>query len=531
MRIPDRKNNMDMIKGGFTRPIKKHAEKPLDDPQDSVVSTPVEHHKINILYTNDLHGKIEASGKETPTLKDDIGGLANLGTAIKQEQDKDPGHTLTLDAGDISTGGPVSDYFKAIPMVEAMNLMGYDAMTVGNHELDAGRIALKNIADKANFPVLSANLIDSTPGKPMKIKPYVLKQVGDIKVGILGLTTPEATSLLNKEDKKNMQFTCAVDTARKMVPEMKEEGADMIIVLSHMGVESDKELAGKIDGIDVIVGGHSHTELHDPVEVAGTTIIQAGTQGKYLGKTEFDVVKENGKTNVKAVNSQLIPIRGDKFKADKSIEKIIKKYSDQLAPIMDRVIAKSPTTLSQRDYHEYMEESALGNLVTDALREKAGSDIFIMSPSSLRDNIKQGDVKVGDIYKLLPFDRKLTTQDMKGEDIRNVLEEMISGPIHGIAVSGMKVAVDLDRPAGEKVITVRMPDGKPLDPDKTYNVGTYDWFADGNGNVHSFKKATNRVDAGDMREALVQSVEEEEVICSALDGRIEDVGNDFMDSL
>lgn len=520
MRIPDRKNDMGMIKDEFSRPIKKHTEKPFTEPEDKVVSTPPEHHKINILYTNDLHGQIEASGKETPTLKDDVGGLANLGTAIKHERDKDPGHTLVLDAGDISTGGPISDYFKAIPMVEAMNLIGYDAMTVGNHDMDAGRIALKNIADKANFSVLSANLIDSSPGEAMKIKPYIIKQVGDIKVGILGLTTPQATSLLSKEDKKNIQFISAVDTARKMVPEMKEKGADMVIILSHMGVKSDKELAKNIDNVDVIVGGHSHTELHDPVKIAGTTIIQAGSQGKYLGKMELDVVRENGKTNIKVVNSQLIPIRGDKFRADKSIKKIIKKYTDQLAPIMNRVIARSPTSLTQRDYHKYVEESPLSNFVTDILRERLGSEIFILSPSSLRDNIKQGEVKVGDIYKLFPFDRKLITQDMKGEDIRNVFEEMISGPVHGISVSGIKVTIDLDRPAGKKVISVKMPDGKPMDPGKTYKVGTIDWFANGNGNVHSFIKAKNRVDTDDMKEALIQSIEEKEVLYSGLDGRV-----------
>jgi len=400
MKIPDRKNNMNTVRDKSSFRRKRHPDKSFVEPEDKVVSSPDLHQKIHILYTNDLHGQIEAKGRDTYTLKDDVGWFAGI--------------------------------------------------------------------------------------------------------------------RLSKEDKKNIHFACTVDTAKRMIPEMKKRGADMIVVLSHMGVESDKELARKVDGLDVIVGGHSHTELHKSIKIAGGTIVHAGSRGEYLGKADINVVRKNGNVRIKSVKSRLIPIKGDKFKRDRTISKLIKKYSDQLAPTMNRIFGMSPDVLAQRDYHEFVEESPLGNFVTDTLRERTGTDMFIISPSSLRSNIGKGKVTVEDIYELFPFDRKLTTMDMKGRDIKKVLEEMISGPVLGIAISGIRVTIDPD----QKVLSVRMPDGSFMDPDKTYRVGTYDWFADGNGGVHSFKKGTNRVDTEDMREALIQSIDGKEILQSSKDGRI-----------
>ncbi|MCD4786421.1 MAG: bifunctional metallophosphatase/5'-nucleotidase [Candidatus Eremiobacteraeota bacterium] len=490
----------------------------IKEPRDTVEKSRSEIHNLTILHTNDMHGHAEAFiNKEVSD--DEIGGLSHLGSAIEKERGKDPENTLLLDAGDISSGGPVSDFYEAIPMVDAMNQIGYDAMTVGNHDLDLGRLALENIAERARFPILSANLIDKTPGDLKKVKPYMFKQVGDLKVGILGLTTPDTATMLVKEDRDKIAFASVEATAKKHIPEMRDDGADLIVVLSHLGIEKDRELAGKVDGIDVIVGGHSHTEMKKFEEVNGTVITQAGGFSMNLGKLDLDVEKTDGKARVVGVKSKLIPINKD-IKPDREVEKIIKAYADKLAPIMERVVGRTETSLTQRDYHIYKEESVLANFATDAIRKKTGADFCILSPSCLRCNINEGEIKVEDIHKVFPWKNKISIVEMKGKDIKNLMEEMLSGPANGLAISGMKLEQDLSKSQGEQIVRAKTLDGESLDPEKTYTVATRDWFADGNVALRSFEKAISRRETEALRDILINEIEEQEVLNVQKDGRI-----------
>lgn len=493
-------------------------ENGIKEPRDTMEKSQGGIHKLTILHTNDMHGHTEAFVDKRVS-KGKIGGLSHLGTAIEAERSKDPDNTLLLDAGDISSGGAVSNYYQAIPMVDAMNQMGYDAMTVGNHDLDLGSPVLQNIDDKANFPILSANLIDRTGGDLANIKPYIFKQIGDLKIGILGLTTTATVAMLAKEDQGKIAFASAEATAKKLIPDIKKQGADVVVVLSHLGIRADRELAGKVDGIDVIVGGHSHTEMKKHEEVNGTLITQAGGFSKNLGKLELDIKQIDGKTQIVGVRSKLIPIN-EKIKPDREVEKIIKKYSNRLAPMMNRVIGIASKPLTQRDYHIYKEESTLGNFVTDAIREKTGADFCILSPSSLRRNLNSGEVRVRDIHSMFPWKNKVSVLEMKGGDIKNVLEEMISGSANGIAVSGMIVEQDLSKPKGNQIVSVKTPDGKPLDPEKTYKVATRDWYADGNLQLNSFTKASSRKETEVLQKILIKSIEQRQELNAQKDGRI-----------
>jgi len=518
MRINDNKIQGQAGDSGISRRAKPQMESGIREPRDTVEKTPGSVHKLTILHTNDMHGHAEAF-VDSNVSDDEIGGLSHLGAAVKKERQEDPDNTLLLDAGDISSGGPVSDYYEAIPMVDAMNKIGYDAMTVGNHDLDLGRVALGNIVDRAGFPVLSANLIDMTPGELKDVKPYIFKQVGDLKVGILGLTTPDTGTMLLKEDRDKIAFTSAETTAGKLIPEMRKQGADLVVVLSHLGIEKDRELAGKVDDIDVIVGGHSHTEMKEPEEVNGTVITQAGGFSMNLGKLDLDVMKTDGKAKVVGVKSKLIPINKD-IKPDRAVEKIIKSYADELAPLMERVIGRAETPLVQRDYHVYKEESVLSDFATDAIRRKSGADFCILSPSSFRSNINKGEVRVEDVYKVFPWKGKVSVLEMKGKDIKTLMEEMLSGPANGLAISGLKVEQDVSRPVGEQIVSVYTLTGESLDPEKTYTVATRDWYADGNLALHSFQKAKNRREVGVLRDILVNEFEERGVVKANKDGRI-----------
>ena len=479
---------------------------------------------ITILHTNDLHGQTESFTSKKDG-KPEVGGLERLGAVIKREKACDPDGTLILDAGDISTGGAVSDYFNSLPIVDAMNNMGYDAMTIGNHEFDSGREVLKGIVEQANFPVLSANMVDKTPGKKLDVKPYIIKEVEGFKIGILGLTTPEAFSMLTKEDAKHIQFLSAEETAAKMIPDMKEKGADLIVVLSHLGLESDKKLAESVNGIDVIVGGHSHTELEEHVKVGHTVIVQTGKSGENVGRIDLNISHSRGGAKILSADSELIPIDATSIQPDKDVSGILDKYSKKLAPIMERKIGEARIPLTRRDYHVYMEESNLGNLVTDIVRKKADADVAILAPSALRSTIDAGDVKVEDIYELFPWKNNIVTLNMKGKDIAKVLEEFMDGPALGFTVSGMKVKFDKTKLKGKQIVSITMPDGKPMDPEKNYKVATRDFYAEGKLGLKTFNNYKHKENIADLRDTLIEGFETLGDLYAMKDGRIQNMGH------
>ena len=479
---------------------------------------------ITILHTNDIHGETDPHTDKKSKDKGDIGGLGYLGSVIREEKAKDPDGTLLLDAGDISTGGAVSDYFKALPIVDVMNELGYDAMTVGNHEFDSGRLALVEIADRAKFPILSANLVDNAPGKKIEVKPYVMKDVEGFKVGILGLTTPESFSMLTKEDAEQIRFLSVEDTAKTMISRMKGEGAELIVVLSHLGIEDDRKLAESVKGIDVIVGGHSHTETPEPVKIGNTIIVQSGTQGENLGKIDLNITHDKKGAKILNANFRLIPIKPDNIKPDGEVSGIVKKYADRLAPVLKREIGEAKVPLTRRDYHIYMEESNLGNLVTDIIRKKAGADVGILAPSALRSTIPQGVVKIEQIFELFPWKNKIVTLQMQGKDIKKVLGEFLSGPALGFTVSGINVEFDKSKPDGERITSITMPDGKEMDPEKTYKIATRDFYADGKLGLETFKNGKNRQVIADLQDTLVDRFESMGDIMARTDGRIKNIG-------
>ncbi|MFP4499023.1 MAG: bifunctional metallophosphatase/5'-nucleotidase [Vulcanimicrobiota bacterium] len=483
--------------------------------------------RITIVHTNDMHGQAQVKpGGETGRWDS---GLPLVGAAVKREKERNE-NVILLDAGDISSGTVVSDYYKAIPMMDGLNHLGYDAMTLGNHEFDGGREALKELVAHAKFPVISANVKDKSHD-PINIKPYIMKQVGDVKVGIMGLTTLEvATMISNPEDKKALEFLSVEDTAKKTVPRMREEGADVVVVLSHLGYEEDKKLAKSVKGIDFIIGGHSHTKATGPEDkkpgkffkFEDTVIVSTGAFGEKVGKLDIDVkFDKKGKADIDKVRSKLMTVGTKSLEPDPAIKRIINKYARKLNKIMGKKIGETKVDLTQRDYHTFKEESTLGNYVTDAVRRMTNTDVCLLNNSALRTNIKQGEITMGKIHELHPFENKISVVKMKGRDIKQAMEEILSGPAHGFAVSGLKVELDTSKPPGKQVISVSKTDGSKFEENKTYSVTTFDFLADGNMDINSFKKTRKRDDTDEsLRDILISAIEEGEEIFAATDGRI-----------
>lgn len=257
----------------------------LAGPARATAATP-RYTLLTLLHTNDLHGRVHLPGEAR--------GLARLATLVRQIRAQMP-HVLLLDAGDIIHGTPEEKAFGGQPILSAMNALNYDAATVGNHEFDFGQDNLRVALRMARFPFLSANVVDEKTGRPWdKLLPFVVCEVNGVRVAVFGLTTPTTVAIQWPRTLGGIRFNESLDEARVLVSRLRnEQRADLVIGLTHLGFEADKALAAVVPGIDVILGGHSHTTLNEQVWASNTLIAQTGAHGANLGRVDL-VVRTTG---------------------------------------------------------------------------------------------------------------------------------------------------------------------------------------------------------------------------------------------
>ena len=264
---------------------------------------------LRILYVNDFHGFAEAH--KSVSSQDALGGIAYLAGAVDRLRKEKP--TLLVAAGDMIQGNAWANLFQGESSLALMNLMRFDAMVVGNHEFDYGQGVLQKIIAKARFPVLGAN-VEGVKG----LKPYVLKTIQGLKVAIIGVVTPDTPVASHPKNVVGLKFLPPRLVLEKYLPELKKQ-ADLIIVLSHNGVDAERALAASVPGIGVIVGGHSHTKIMDPMVVKDTIIVQAWEYAKALGV--LDLTMEDGK--VKNFSGHLEMIKPAQGREDKAVALLV----------------------------------------------------------------------------------------------------------------------------------------------------------------------------------------------------------------
>lgn len=483
---------------------------------------------INILHTNDLHGSLLPQQVASDSTVDIGGGLRGgegaIASVIKKEREtsKEQGaHFLLLDAGDMAMGSPISGMFKGEPVIEVMNREGYDAATVGNHDFDWGAEPLMNMIQKATFPFVSANILDQE-GKPLpKVSPFVIKDLGDVKVGIVGVITDDTPRITSRDEVKKMKFADPVETLKTTIPKMKQDGAEIIVVLSHAGLDADKKIAGQVDGIDVIIGGHSHDTIHDPFLVSGTLIAQAGCGGKNIGKLRLQWSPEEKK--VTSTGGGLIPIISDQINPDREIQGIIAKYQKKVDSLMNVKLGEVQDNLQQPSSGN---ETNLGNFITDVMRERTGAQVALLNSGCIRADLVKGEVNYKDIYNMLPFDSKIVTLEMKGDDILKTLEQSAGREKDKrLQVSGLQVICDSSQPEGNRLLEVKLANGENLDTRKTYTVATIDYLSQGGDHYEAFKKGNPVGETkGILMDELAETVAQSRVLYSPTVGRITDLG-------
>ena len=423
--------------------------------------------KLNILHMNDVHGTVDPIMDREISQDSKVGGLAYSAVVVDQEREKNPEGTLTLNAGDLAEGTMAAYVTKGRIVSEAMRKIGFDAVALGNHDFEWGQEALGTIVGDLDAPVVAANVVKTSDGSVIDFaKPYVIKEIKGVKVGIIGLDTRETERYIEKEKLEGLKFENEIETAKKYVPEVKEQGADLVLVLSHLGFNADRELAKEVDGIDVIVGGHSHTALREGHTEGNTIIVQAGSQSRYVGNLELNIDPKTKK--IKNHEAKLVPVITNDLKPDNEVLDILEPYLMEVDLKGDQIVGKALEDLQ----HGHKNCCKLNEVFADSIREASGAEIGLVSSRILRGNLPEGDVKYKDLYSAMPFtSEKFFTAKTTGKRVLEEIESRIVNGGRGISVpSGFTYEYDPSLPEGQRVVSTKLPDGSSIDPKKEYSV-------------------------------------------------------------
>lgn len=480
---------------------------------------------IEILSVNDFHGALAETGRNP--------GIAKLAAFLKAESAQNSDSTIIVSAGDMFQGTPDSNLLHGRPVMNAMNESGFAAMTLGNHEFDWGQDMLKDLLSQAKFPVIAANILDKATGKPVSfVKPYVIIERSGLNIALIGLATPETAFKTNPKYIKDYIFADPVITTQKLIPELRQKGADIIIVLSHLGSSTDAataqikgeaaELAWRTTGVDAIISGHTHWQVAGSVN--SVPIVQAGYNGRAVGKIVLEVAHHSRR--VVAANARVIDLADYDIAADPAVAAIVGKAQIEVAPVKQIALGRAGRELS----HDRATFSLLGQWVTDIMRRTAAADIAFQNGGGLRANIPSGVVTMGKMYEVLPFDNTLVTLELTGEQVLRVLEYGLYNQQFGmLQYSGLMVKYNKSLPAGEKIAAVTLANGEKLNLKKTYRVVTNDFMAQGGDGFTMFSQGTYITDTQlPLRECLIESIKSTKTLQVTPDNRLTEitVGNE-----
>jgi 5'-nucleotidase len=474
---------------------------------------------LTILHTNDTHARIEQFAGSGSTCSEEqaasgacVGGVARRATKIAELMGAAT-NPILVDAGDQFQGSLYYTEYRGAEAAEFMPMLGYQAMAIGNHEFDDGPANLARFIDSVGLPVLSANIDASAdPDLAGKISPYTVLDVNGEQVGVIGLTTD--TTPFSSSPGDTVTFGEYIASLEPVIAELEALGVNKIVLLSHIGYADDQTLAAAIDGIDVIVGGHSHTLLANTIEGASgpyptvvnspsgapVLIVQAEAYGKYLGNLEVTFDADG-----MASAWQGEPILLDASVAeDPDVLARVQALGQPLAELRNTVVGQSAIDLDGSRTSCRFGECTMGNLITDAMlwaTQNDGAQIAIENGGGIRASLPAGDITRGGVLEVLPFGNMAATLGLKGADLLLALENGVSraenpdneGTGRFPQVAGIRFSWDGSKPAGERIVSaeVRNADGSfsPVDPDAVYQVVTNDFMRRGGDEYTIFAEA------------------------------------------
>ena len=449
---------------------------------------------LTIIHVNDRHGR--------------MGGEAYISQMAKDIK-ASGGNVLVLDAGDSIHGQTVANLSKGEAMVNIMNAVGYSAMAPGNHEFNYGVERLLELSEMMAFPLLAAN-VKTVQGDDL-FQAYEIFALEGITVGVFGLITPETMKKVDPRIVEGLEFGSPVEVAGDMVEILKGEGCDIIVALAHLGIDAAtipanrSEALAAVEGIDVVIDGHSHTALESGMPAGSALIAQTGAFGQNIGIVEIAMAE--GKT-AKTAKLVKVPPAGSETEliADEAILAQIKQEEKKVEPITAVVVGYTPFKLEGDRTFVRKEETNLANVITDSMIFATGADIAVYNGGGIRESIEAGDITMGQVLTTLPFSNILVTIELTGADIYEMLEHGVSQypNLAGLFIqaAGIYFCFDPEAEPGFRVAAAAMADGSALDADTIYTLATIEYLAAGGDGYDMLAKGENLVYYGSDAEAL-----------------------------
>ncbi|WZL72884.1 5'-nucleotidase C-terminal domain-containing protein [Clostridiaceae bacterium 35-E11] len=473
--------------------------------------------KITIVHTNDTHGRVKEG-------KYDGMGFAKLSTKV-QEVKESNSNVLVLDAGDTFHGQTIASIVEGKSIVDIMNKMGYDAMVPGNHDFNYGQERLIQLSKMTDFPILCANI--EKEDKTTLFTPYTIKEFEGVKVGIFGLSTPETAHMTHPKNVTGLTFKDPVTAAKEMVNELKDK-VDVIIAVAHLGLDeystyTSKAVAQGVEGIDVIVDGHSHTTLPEGLEVGDTLIVQTGDYDKNLGIV--DVIIKDGKASEK--NARLFTKEeATTIEENPEIVSLVAAIEAENEKITSVAVGSTDTKLDGEREMVRAGETNLGNLIAAAMLQASSADIALTNGGGIRASIDTGEITKGEVIEVLPFGNYVVVKEVKGADIVGALEHGISSypePKGAFPhVAGMTFKFDPSKEAGQRILEVRVK-GEPIDANKIYKLATNDFLAAGGDEYTMLAEGDILVELPQLDEIVVDYIQQFGTGDIKVDGRVKAV--------
>lgn len=395
--------------------------------------------KLVILHSNDMHGDFMAEEVDSRL----VGGVSRLSGYVNKVRSEEKNVIYAI-SGDMFRGSIIDAEYRGMSTIEIMNMLSPDVVTIGNHEIDYGIAHLLFIEKCAKFPIINANLFIKTNGARL-FKPYLVERVGGMNVLFIGIITEEVLA----QAKQDPLIGSFIDTAeaahevKRICNAHRSTDIDLTVLLTHIGFENDKKLAAIIDpscGVDVIIGGHSHTKLERPEKVNDILIVQAGTGTDYIGR--FDITVDTDTNSVDSYEWEMVPIDANTCPRDTQLEEIIEKYKK----VTDEKYSRIITRFNERLTHpQRNKETALGNLFADIFKNSLGVDIMLLGSGSIRNEFLGPIVEYGSLKETFPYDDAIYMMKLTGAQLRHAVkfilrDEAFSGTTEFYQISeGIKV--------------------------------------------------------------------------------------------
>ena len=466
---------------------------------------------VTLLFFNDLHGYLSPFKIKTADGVKEVGGIARMATVIRQIREENASRnipTIVLVAGDILQGTPMSTVFRGEPDTLALNEMGVDALTVGNHEFDFGLENFLTLKAAARFPFLSGNIYWKGTQTPLCDAGAEFQLTDSLWISVLGVTTDQlvVTTLPANVDAIDVHepvvsLAAAYDQATRKGP---------VVLLSHSRHQTDRALAETYPKLSAIIGGHDQILMDPYRQVADVPIFQAFEKGRFLGRLDFAIDPVTFKTTLRGW--AYIPI-DQEISADEQVSEIVERYQARLDTQFKVVIGRAAVFLDAERERIRYEETNLGDWVTDIMRRHTGADIALLNSGSLRASIPDGPVTIADVFRAMPYENTLVTTEISGEELQAVLNRSVMGTRADedggfLQVSGISFSVREKR--AENIRVGEAADS--LQPEKRYSVVITDFMASGGDGYAWFKEKSSLNTQLPLRELIIDTIGKESVI-------------------